>query len=591
METHTNKAALCAPSSEIYKYSRVDSELNEIRVAKILPGNRTEPLICQLSNVFLTDNPSYEALSYTWGNEEACRSISINGKNASITKNLESALRRLRSADKIVTIWVDSICINQEDLTERGAQTSRMRSIYRQADLVRVWLGDSGEEGDLAWTLLQDLDNASEAIINDIIGDYSRFEQFQALKKLFRRRYWFRVWVVQEVTLGRDVSVYWGEHSISWNRLYAICENLKHLKEYLIRSFYPNDPTSVFSLLTGGPKSLTLTKRSFPTPPETQPSLLDLLYTHMSKHSTDPRDKIYALIGISNSLDTFGPIDYKRSIIDTFTYTARYIISTTGNLDIICICQNEDVKYDLPSWVPDWERRNEYPLHRVMGLHIRYPQFQASGKNYTAIVSFSENSRILRARGFTVDTIQEVSSKFWINGNHGNNVKVIQTLHTFKEWLALYLRFKGAEASLEEFNNTFCGGSWAAVYDVHHKKRIQLFCSLFKILLPGVEFSSAPSFSAATVESVEDQRATVSAASLRMHNKRLALSKVEKLACLAPADAREGDLICILLGCDYPVLLRQVDGHHILVGEVYVDGKMHGEAMHLKPEAIDFEIH
>ncbi|KAG9230461.1 hypothetical protein BJ875DRAFT_385069 [Amylocarpus encephaloides] len=454
-----------------------------------------------------------------------------------------------------------------------------MKLIYQQAASVSVWLGGEGEEGDIAWSLLEDLDNASDTTLNAIVGDSSRFNQFQALKKIFRRRYWFRIWVAQEVTVGKSVTVYCGRHSISWGRLNEICEDLKHLKEYLIWSLYPNDPTSVFSLLSGGPKSLGLTKWSVKTQSEIQPPLLELLYAHMSKHSSDPRDKVYALVGISNSQVSFGPIDYERSLVETFTHTARHLISTTRSLDVICACQNEDVMHDLPSWAPDWERRSKYPMHRVMGLHIRRPQYETAGKDSEAIVSFSEDSRVLTARGFALDTIKEVSSTFWIDGHHKDEHKIVQTLHTFKEWWTLYSNFKGTEASLEEFNHTFCGGSWAAVYDVHDKKRLELFCALFKTLLPEHDFEHAP-FPGTTAESDEDQRSTVSTASLRMHNRRLALSANEGLACLAPPTAQPGDVACILLGCNFPVLLHKVeDGYYTLVGEIYVDGKMNGEAM------------
>lgn len=183
---------LCTPSSDIYKYTPVDSEANEIRVAHILPGSKNDPLLCQLKNVLLCENPTFEALSYTWGTQTDCVEISIDGKKASISENLNSALRRLRLADKVLTIWVDSICINQDDLVERSAQASRMRFIYRQACSVSVWLGNEDEEkedGVLAFTLLQDLDMASEENFNDIVGP-TRFIQLEALKRLFRRPYW-----------------------------------------------------------------------------------------------------------------------------------------------------------------------------------------------------------------------------------------------------------------------------------------------------------------------------------------------------------------------------------------------------------------
>lgn len=373
-----------------------------------------------------------------------------------------------------------------------------------------------------------------------------------------------------------------------WTRLRELSSRLEARTEDL-NLHYPDDPTSVFSISSGGPKSLQLTRRP---DKEDEPPLLDLLYTHMGKLSTLSLDKVYALVGMSSSRHTFGPIDYTRSIVETFIHTARHIITTSRNLDVICVCQNEDVIHKLPSWVPDWERRLEHPKHRVIGLQIRdNPSFRAAGEDSTAIVSFSDDSKILTARGVIVDTIEAMSSKFWKDSAHNDDKKIIDTLQAFKEWWSMYTDFKGTEASIKEFNGSFCGGSWAASYDIHHEKRVELFYHLFKELLPAAEFPSAPSFPGAPTENIEAQRSTVSAASLRMHNKRFTLSRNEKLACLAPANARRGDSICLLLGCNYPVLLRKTESYYVLIGEIYVDGIMYGETSFKGKELVDFQIH
>ncbi|CAG8961068.1 hypothetical protein HYFRA_00002610 [Hymenoscyphus fraxineus] len=520
-----------------------------------------------------------------------CVSLSINGKQASISRNLESALRRLRMVDGILTMWVDSICINQSDLVERSAQASKMRFIYQEASSVSVWLGDGveqEEEGILASRLLRDLDTSSEDTFNEIVSDSARFLQFQALTGLFRRPYWFRIWVVQEVTVGKSAIIYWGgDHSMSWTRLKSICERLEARTNYL-NAHYPDDPATVFSLAAGGPKSLELTRAPHR---ETQPSLLGLLYTHMGKLSTNPRDKVYALVGISSSRDAFGPIDYNRSIVNTYSHTTRHIITVTKRLDVICICQNEDRLHNLPSWVPDFERRIEHPKHRVMRLQIRDPPFRAAGMDSVAIASFSKDARVLTARGIVVDTLEVVSDKFWKDSDQGAERKIIETLRAFKNWWTLYKDCKGKEATIGEFNETFCGGSWAATYDSHHQRRVELFCCLFAKLLPTTEFPSAPSIPEAPVESLEAQRSTVSAASLRMHNKHFAVSGRGKMVCLAPADTSRGDFICLLMGCNYPVLLRRVASHYVLIGEIYVDRIMNGEIAFEEKDVVDFQIH
>ncbi len=105
------------------------------------------------------------------------------------------------------------------------------------------------------------------------------------------------------------------------------------------------------TLMNGGPKNLTLS--SFAKAQST-PSLLQLLYSHHGKHSSDPKDKVYALVGLSTSARTFGALDYLSSERDTFIRTAKHIIQTTNQLNVICARQNDDNEYNLPSWVPDW---------------------------------------------------------------------------------------------------------------------------------------------------------------------------------------------------------------------------------------------
>ena len=74
------------------------------------------------------------------------------------------------------------------------------------------------------------------------------------------------------------------------------------------------------------------------------------------------------------------------------------------------------------------------------------------------------------------------------------------------------------------------------------------------------------------------QRAMVASSALRMHAKRL-VTYSSKLVGLEPMTAREDDCVVVLLGCAMPVVLRDSDGHWELVGEIYVDGIMFGEAM------------
>jgi hypothetical protein len=96
-------------------YAALDVGRREIRIASILPGRWSEDVSCKLTVVSLDDNPSYEALSYTWGDPLGKTPIFLEGVTFLITKNLHWALRRLRHVDETRHIWVDALCINQSN--------------------------------------------------------------------------------------------------------------------------------------------------------------------------------------------------------------------------------------------------------------------------------------------------------------------------------------------------------------------------------------------------------------------------------------------------------------------------------------------
>lgn len=126
-------------------YTSLDPTSRAIRLVKILPSSVPEdPLIyCELQVSSLNHKPKYCALSYSWKDEsKSSGSISLNGRTFTVTSRQQTALAQLRSADKPLTIWIDALCINQEDSVEKNWQVKQMRQIYEQATNVILWLGD-----------------------------------------------------------------------------------------------------------------------------------------------------------------------------------------------------------------------------------------------------------------------------------------------------------------------------------------------------------------------------------------------------------------------------------------------------------------
>lgn len=128
-------------------YSDLDPARQEIRLLRLSPGTWDHPIECSLQVVSLDDEPTYESLSYAWGNKSKLKTIHLNGKPFEVTRNLWIALRRLRKQLHERILWADATCINQNDTLERSNQVAIMNQIYSTASKVFVWLGDSISEG------------------------------------------------------------------------------------------------------------------------------------------------------------------------------------------------------------------------------------------------------------------------------------------------------------------------------------------------------------------------------------------------------------------------------------------------------------
>jgi Heterokaryon incompatibility protein (HET) len=188
--------------------------------------------------------PSYHALSYAWGDASRKVLIFLNCKPFLVTTNLEAALRARRCSCFLDSLeqsplWVDAICIDQENAFERNQQVQRMKDTYANAETTVIWLGNYNEEGDAqvlqsAHALFDGVGPTegtrenTEAVFEIVMFwathgealehstlDSPVIERFfktspgnnlQAWRQLYKllRRPWFdRLWVVQELQLSQ----------------------------------------------------------------------------------------------------------------------------------------------------------------------------------------------------------------------------------------------------------------------------------------------------------------------------------------------------------------------------------------------------
>jgi len=144
---------------DVYGLHRLPPDSKCIRVLDILPATpdtNTEPIRCALRVIDLDDRPQFTALSYVWGKDPPTPQYFIECGEAKlqVTANCRSALRHLREKLGGLTIWVDAVCINQNDSVEKSQQIPLMSDIYRIATFVYVWLGEGTPETDRAMRYL-----------------------------------------------------------------------------------------------------------------------------------------------------------------------------------------------------------------------------------------------------------------------------------------------------------------------------------------------------------------------------------------------------------------------------------------------------
>ncbi|KAK1832042.1 heterokaryon incompatibility protein-domain-containing protein [Podospora conica] len=125
-------------------YQQLPAGQRAIRTLRLLPGRWMDQITCELQETCLDDQPTFDALSYVWGDAKDTAVITVDECCFQATKNLISALRRLRSSVDTRTLWVDAICINQKDNRERTQQVQLMADIYQSARTVDIFLGESG---------------------------------------------------------------------------------------------------------------------------------------------------------------------------------------------------------------------------------------------------------------------------------------------------------------------------------------------------------------------------------------------------------------------------------------------------------------
>ncbi|KAE8376750.1 heterokaryon incompatibility protein-domain-containing protein [Aspergillus bertholletiae] len=406
---------------------------NEIRLLTLLPGKWPDPVYCEWSIASLNAKPKYQALSYVWGRSKHLQPIYLNGSPIHITKHLRRALLQLRGDHEAVCLWVDAVCINQWDDKEKTEQVKMMGRIYAQSQEVVVYLGDAfapsfsesfnspsdmgddvshtmtpqqcysmstfnGVDTGLVWRRRMSYRDGSYLFcfiqlladgvdMNSFITgkDRDSLDKVMEALRLFLSavQWWKRVWVIQEVVTPRRIMILYGSMIAPWETFVKAADRLHDNPQMEIPSFATDD-TKILAEFSRRIRSIESIRNRWQS--AEQITLLQLLRQFSGREATDPRDKVYALLGLAKDKPSVEP-NYAAQELDVFVDTALDIVSRSGSLDVLTGDFTMKSNHALPSWIPDWSS----PLESLIHSRVENVKHYTACKNSTIYVQ-SERS-------------------------------------------------------------------------------------------------------------------------------------------------------------------------------------------------------
>lgn len=341
----------------------------------------------ELINVHLDHAPTFCAISYRWDTEKGSGYVSIGNKVLRVTLSCKAAMIYFSKMTPGRFIWIDAVCINQADVEEKNTQVALMRNIYQSAHSTTVWLGEALPDHEFALNLhaalrsdVFDINNMELAKREDPNHPlYPSRETNDEVKRpyhddwrkvpdtleLVLQRSWFgRVWMIQEVALGQRIVVCCANALFEWNQLVEATRRLAAAQG-------PNRK-ALFDLPLKIMEARDHHQRhTF--------SFYQILQLGRSFDASDPRDKIYGMLGLSEDFaNAIGPPDYNKPAAEVWSnmacmylerYSLRGLSMLTSAIDLL------NLQEALPEYMDDEHRDEPIPtwlegLERVPARRI-----------------------------------------------------------------------------------------------------------------------------------------------------------------------------------------------------------------------------
>ena len=321
----------------------------------LLRGRAEDDVHVEIEHAVIDDEHHYAALSYVWGDaKNNLHPVTIDGRSVHwATYNLWQALRRIRAGDEDRVLWCDAICINQLDPEEKSIQIGYMSNIFPAANRVLCWLGDDDGIVGMAFAVLQqwskasgegeDKDNLKLRLAENIKKQIVEGgKEQEAVSALFTRPWWRRAWTLQEVCVDstKPPFLLCGQHELSWVTLYTACFAM-------LTTLTQDERVVAFGRTIGH----VLSMLQFSLEDKNRVSLSKLIPRVASREATDPKDKIFSLLGIAAPQTLGYPLaNYNMTVDQVCISYTRAIIQVERKLDILLWVGSNKPGHNLPSW-------------------------------------------------------------------------------------------------------------------------------------------------------------------------------------------------------------------------------------------------
>lgn len=460
--------------SDPYNYPPLDLHPSAIRLVVLQPSQEPDAeIVCNFCNNTLgaIDSKSYEALSYVWGDPARRRPITVGGQLFQATENLEMALRSLRRRTEERLLWIDAICINQNNIPERNEQVQLMGHIYRCARRVIVWLGPESDASDAAFRVMNDMPakgfpDPTSAGFQDFWAAF--LPALPAFLRLIMRPWFTRVWCIQELGLARAVKFQCGEHSAEmvhflWMSNMFAKANLEHREMISVTTDMDSSESMApfAKLLKLHSRLLTTAIMGVGPDSDSSPSVLDLLNQFQDWMCSNPKDRVFAFYGLvpAGSPDRAALCpNYSLSVAQVYTRFAVRYLQQHKSLSILLTATRPvrdfidiSAERELPSWVPDWRDPSKHGrcgMYWTIGIHhlvdsMQTPRASVCDTMYDACLGlpvspleFRNNFKTLCLDGIMVDKIEHIGPLYGGQGFSHEKAKGV-----LMEWMMIATLF------------------------------------------------------------------------------------------------------------------------------------------------------